>query len=104
MKLDPNMTKLCAEAMDFNVKVSKTEVLISREDWGFVRYDPLHDDAQAMALVKKFGLAIDRPYPDTKEIVVRYIVTGMLVCCATDKDLNHAIVKCIAKIRKEKKK
>jgi len=74
---DLEMTKLCAQAMELqnilsqrteifgNIKKYTTETLdqsdcITYEANGCAPliYDPLHNDAQAMALVKKFELAV----------------------------------------------
>jgi hypothetical protein len=65
--------------------------------FAFDRYDPLHDDAQAMALVKRFRLRINS-------------LTEALWCVETDPreddpkdyvhaDLNRAIVYCVATLR-----
>ena len=61
--------------------------------------DPLNDDSQAMALVKKFNLAIQRgwnkwtalPVIDQREALELH---------ASDDDLNRAIVKCVATMQK----
>ena len=45
---DLELTKLCAEAMGIEISP------VRHGDGDFSLYDPLHDDAQAMALVKKF--------------------------------------------------
>lgn len=64
-------------------------------------YDPLHNDFQAMALVKKFGLTLD-PQEDEPPFTWRVVVakdgdwdnqiTGQ------GRDLNRAIVECVAAI------
>ena len=58
---DLEATRLCAEAMQYTVTV---EQLRGRNTSPTVRtngliYDPLHDDAQAMALVKRFHLQVE---------------------------------------------
>jgi hypothetical protein len=67
-----------------------------------VNYNPLHDDAQAMALVKKFGLHL-RPYdvdegrewcvscPDPKNPEYFFFHTYR-------QNLNTAIVECVSKL------
>jgi len=65
---DEEITKLCAEAMGLKVtevywagKKEKGLELVDEYDFQFdcrLCYDPLHNDAQAMALVKMFRLAI----------------------------------------------
>lgn len=96
---DLEITKACADAIGLAFPEDGDSVLI---DVGSVLpggYDPLHDDAQAMALVKKFGLGIYRegdewgcykfrptgPHPDV-----------------SNSDLNRAICECVAKMQKAK--
>ena len=90
---DLTITRLCAEAMG---QKGLDAAVRSRENLT-LRYDPLHDDAQAMALVKKFELAI---MPESCE----WTVTShpRLQSCALNADLNRAIVECVAKMQKEK--
>ena len=90
---DLEMTKLCAEAIDepyigFDAKGHKV----------YCEYDPLHDDAQAMALVKKFQINIawyevNMPRPTFEPTVYMW----------RKKDLNRAIVECVAKMQAAKK-
>lgn len=62
-------------------------------------YDPLHDDAQAMALVKKFGLTVSKD-PDEN-----YHAMGMICEWPTSStDLNRAICLCVALMQIEKEK
>ena len=82
---DLEMTKLCAEAMGPSGRDERT-------------YDPLHDDAQAMALVKKFQINIawyevNMPRPTFEPTVYMW----------RKKDLNRAIVECVAKMQAAKK-
>lgn len=49
MSSDLEMTKLCAEAMGWNWK-EHGSLFISSGTGPWEAYDPLHDDAQAMAL------------------------------------------------------
>lgn len=108
---DLEMTKLCAEAMGLTVVsldpnyvdgLIKTDValppgtiLIARHNTPPRTYFPLHDDAQAMALVKRFRVAIgndrdawfarpDHPHEEVENA-----------------DLNRAIVECVAKMQRE---
>jgi len=66
-------------------------------------YDPLHDDAQAMALVKKMGLDILR---GSKEWSVGEAMVldneGIIGALGMDKDLNRAVCLCVAKMQKAK--
>jgi hypothetical protein len=87
---DLEMTKLCAEAMGI------VQSMHVNED-GLWTYYPLHDDAQAMALVKKFHL----------ECYWNGSVWGVLdgpSGCAHELrgDLNRAIVECVAKMQAAK--
>ena len=63
--IDLEITKLCAEAIGLDVephpKGPKDKLCYIESSPGYLRfecYDPLHDDEQAMALVKKFHLHI----------------------------------------------
>jgi hypothetical protein len=90
---DLEMTKLCAEAMGLKSRPTKhndQDVLPMHDG-----YDPLHDDAQAMALVKEFNLRIGW-FPEPG-------VAGNWGAYTYNADLNRAIVECVAKMQKEKK-
>ena len=95
---DLDMTKLCAESMGLLAE-KDGRVLI-----GLTPYDPLHDDAQAMALVKLFQLTIDRPDDDGDWGATFYGAEGDNPVCSCRKDLNRAIVECCAKIQAAKAK
>lgn len=107
---DLEMTKLCAESigMEYSVgwKGGWTDNVYSRRvytteelaaggiDW-CQRYNPLENDAQAMALVKKFNLALyhnglawwaTRAFPS-------FNLNGV------HENLNRAIVECVAKMQ-----
>lgn len=91
---DLEMTKLCAEAMGWIEKARRYGMKI----------DPLHDDAQAMALVKKFHISIGAPFPDTPqwecEIGGRFLPSGIKPFYGwATKDLNRAIVMSVAKMQ-----
>lgn len=83
---DLMMTELCAQAM--GVALMGSDVPL---------WNPLKDDAQAMALVKKFMLEVDAfsncvdlpALRDPKGIYTTY----------SDESLNRAIVECIAKMQ-----
>lgn len=112
---DIEMTRLCAEAMGWHVSEwshmvpppSASSVPVSElGEFGWHSFDPLLDDAQAMALVKKFSIDIlwswaeqvgcrivlrDRAHPDDlPEVSCDY------------KDLNRAIVECCARMQAAK--
>jgi len=54
--------------------------------------DPLHDDAQAMALVKRFRLQID-PHDE------QWNVAAVGKAASLREGLNRAIVECVAKMQ-----
>ena len=104
---DLELTKLCAEA----VGITGHPVIESCEMWtpegweknkdGLVThsgpnqiYNPLHDDAQAMALVKKFQLDIEAPFEGQPHWVVVHEDGG-----GGNPDLSRAIVECVAQIQ-----
>lgn len=85
---DLEIRKACAEAMG-----------LPWEGAQYV-YDPLHDDAQAMALLQKFGPEINMMagYFDC-EWVVNVGISQPIVEVHHDTDLNHAICLCVAKLK-----
>lgn len=103
---DLELTRLCAEASGLDFDYNDDEVWIGTdEDSIQYIYDPLHDDAQAMAMVKKFRLVLE---PDgewaatwvnnsrekgSKSVTARHHPT-----------LNRAIVECVAHMQKAKTK
>ena len=106
---DLEITRLCAEAMGYHQRKitdggAKVWIIPHHPDPqcapSAVVYDPLHDDAQAMALVKKCGLNLTTSTinDDTE-----------LLWCADDEavfsentDLNRAICECVAKMQAAK--
>ena len=106
---DLQITRLCAEAMGYIAKPQQTPsdiilfVTIPRTHSmlpdSVERYDPLHDDAQAMALVKKLGLSI-RNYIDRWRVSE---IGGDDIHQDEDgvnTDLNRAICECVANMQK----
>mgnify|MGYP001617981049 CR=1 FL=1 len=90
---DLEMTKLCAEAM--GLEIFWAEALPITAPKG-CPYDPLHDDAQAMALVKKFHIALgwnDPGWGAFGQHDKRWV---------NNPDLNRAIVECVAKMQAAK--
>jgi len=107
---DLEMTRLCAEAVGYGqcgaTNDGKIEVVsigenyVPRNDGLLSRpivYDPLNDDAQAMALVKKLNISPTRGAYGW--IVWPSLDNGE---CALNKDLNRAIVECVAKMQEAK--
>ena len=105
---DLEITKLCAEAMGLQHHVPRDAfdgefwVMVigySIEDIPFVsRYDPLHDDEQAMALVKKFRLSVFFDH-ENGHWCVSLDLTGEDICNA---DLNRAACMCVSKMESKK--
>lgn len=95
---DLEITKLCAEAMGFEKLYHATDKRI----WFIYNgvkgeYDPLHDDAQAMALVKKYGLSISGPTrEDPNWYVYETRAEGKI---RPGENLNRAIATCVAKMQ-----
>lgn len=102
---DLEVTKRCAEKMGLDIDgwTWKGDYLKGNR---YQRYDPLHDDAQAMALVKKFDILLFKP--DGKWQAVPAAEwnkghPGMYVCdqrmtWGESADLNRAICECVANL------
>ena len=86
--------------------VSKDFVNGKSEAWVRSTYDPLHDDAQAMALVKKMELSVYRTFSmHSGEWRGWGVESKMFVPClsrADNADLNRAICECVAKMMQAK--
>ena len=85
---DLEITKLCAEAMGGEG--------FAYDEFG-PKYDPLHDDAQAMALVKKFELSVE--FSDEFHTNSDWAVCRGTTIQAYSRDLNRAICECVAKMQ-----
>ena len=95
---DLEITKLCAVAMGLDTKVAIPTIipLVSGlRGSACYAYCPLHDDAQAMALVKKFYLKLG-PRTDNSWCVRDKSNSGVIQ--ADSYDLNRAICECVAKM------
>jgi len=109
---DLEMTKLCAEAMGKPIILSTDGLGIghiminessgSATSFNIYNYDPLHDDAQAMALVKKFRLFIAHDDTDFWVEWAGTIGGKDKVSWRAHPDINRAIVECVAKMQKAK--
>ena len=104
---DMEITIACAKA--FYGKAVRTEVgnALYVEPWdsaNAIRYDPMHNDGQAMGLVKKFELLIGR----NTNMLTKVKTWG--VTCGNEKgdfeaesaDLNRAICECVAQMQEAK--
>lgn len=102
---DLEITQFCAEAMGYQTAESTsgpdkgTRYFCDYYDF-HGKYDPLHDDAQAMALVKKFRLFITHDETDFWVEWSGPIGGEEKVSWRADQDLNRAICECVAKIEK----
>ena len=96
---DLEITKRCAEAMELisdGVDSSGSPSSIKVRP-NCKNYDPLHDDAQAMALVKEFE--IDLIYGRGTWLATVGKKTGKSADGQADlPDLNRAICECVAKM------
>jgi hypothetical protein len=92
---DLEMTRLCADALGIDRALAYCD--------GYCRpgtFDPLHHDAHAMALVKRFDLEIRPPYTQANmDWSVRHFKTR-----SRNLDLNRAIVECVASMQAAKGK
>lgn len=92
---DLDITRLCAEAMQLHhivtpdkyVKGDSYVLLQDEGEWGIGPYDPLHDDAQAMALVKAF------PGQTLRAMTIE------LEREPSARNFNRAICECVAKLQ-----
>ena len=102
---DLEITKLCAEATGYkNISGPQAKrSLVVFNGIHHMVFDPLHDDAQAMQLVKKFGLNITHYYWDDP-VVEKIDAHHKEVASAKNADLNRAICECVAKMQQAKQK
>jgi hypothetical protein len=98
---DLEMTKLCAEAMGIKLVQSESCELATIcglpyffDGMRTQSYDPLHDDTQAMQLVKKCRLSVGCLRGSGT-----WNVVGTYPAEAENSDLNRAIVETIAKMQ-----
>ena len=106
---DLEMTKLCAKAIGINVQPTPDAQKDAPFVWHYadcghwapmlMPYNPLHNDEQAMALVKKFDLSLNGKYG---EVVWFDPDSDDDLRIKSDGDLNRAIVECVAKMQKAK--
>lgn len=93
---DLEMVKLCAEAIGYEShSIYGPPINIGQ---AATSYNPLHDDAQAMELVKKFGINI---WSGPGSWRVMGGTTGD-EGDTWNADLNRAIVECVAKLQQAK--
>lgn len=98
---DLTMTRLCAEAMGLTVDEPTsfdhwTHWNCRDSEGRHVTYDPLHDDAQCFALVKRLKLTCI--WADC-EWIVNVGDDQPIVETSDPTDINRAIVECAAKMQ-----
>jgi len=110
---DREMLKLCADAMDISVQLLSPETGFPSDDHYVIpamcagsnpTYDPLNDDAQAMALVKKFCIGIDPMAERSCGWMVTYYGDDdeRIGVRLHNPNLNRAIVECVAKMQADR--
>lgn len=108
---DEEIKWLCAEAMGINAQENDDGVIRYLESGiQYRKYIPLQDDAQAMALVKKFGLMIFKPSNKWQVVIAEQwnksgpgiSVADPFDVCGESENLNRAICECVAKMQKAK--
>jgi hypothetical protein len=97
---DLEITKLCAEAMGIETFTSQGLIWYHVSFAVSTPYIPLQDDAQAMALVKRFRLTIIQGPP--KPATATWHVELHSNCDSWNSDLNRAICECVAKMQQSK--
>lgn len=95
---DAEITRLCAEAMGIRLWHEGGNQIMSGLVSTGKKYDPLHDDVQAMALVKQF-----RPQIDWSAGEKVWVSMGKHFVSARPDELSHAICECVAKMQKSKR-
>jgi hypothetical protein len=94
---DLEITRACAEAMGYMDYVCQEDYIkLDR----YTRYHPLHDDAQAMELVKKLNLSVNR---HNEGQYLNWMVGGFgyfrNIHTENPEDLNRAICEAVAKMQ-----
>lgn len=99
---DLEMTRLCAEALGYKY-VNPLRADIGNIPGSITRivFDPIHDDAQALALIKKFGLCVRRISPTLWATSKHFNLRCDWIYST---GLNRAVIECVAKMQKEKQK
>ena len=107
---DLEATRLCAEAMGYTAREwthmvpvpSPTSIAVYNREWPHpFGFDPLTDDAQAMALVKRFNMGIGQDSEGRWSAVMQKPTYCQSFHHAT---LNAAIVHCVAALQRERGK
>jgi len=93
---DKEITTMCARAMGHEGPFAAE----TRGEGKWIKYDPLHNDEQAMALVKKFGLNITSVIASGMEEAPSWVCKYQNDCVSTNlNNLNQAICECVVKMQ-----
>lgn len=99
---DLEMVKRCAEKMGLDFyEVERNEPEHTIRLFGPAlsnAYWPLHDDAQCMALAKKFALGMDYNRLINQWHVIGCNADTVIKAQAANVNLNRAIVECVARL------
>lgn len=103
---DLEMVRLCAEAMEISVRrccgssecADQNLYLID----GHSIYDPLTNDAQAMALVKRFNPMMHNIDGKGWTIAIEWAGPSSGTLIENQPDLNHAIAEAVARMQQAK--
>lgn len=104
---DLEMTRWCADAVGLVGYAANGRHLFkgSYAAGTYEMYDPLRDDEQAMALLRKCELSLCAPSPDDKRWYVLKIWTSdSRTISAHDENLSRAIVECVSRMQSAKSK
>lgn len=96
---DLTATRLCAEAMGINPL--DMPICQQCEEYG-TEWEPLENDAQAMALVKRFNVHCIRHSNRGNETWWANTTGGLFKQGVNEDDLNRAIVYCVAAMQEAK--
>ena len=111
---DPEIIRRCAEAyfagrLSYGPQISQLtdgKAFVEPDDEvEAIVYDPLHDDAQAMALVKKFELGVrvgEHQVGEKSWVVCRVSGPFLAQIKTVNVNLNRAICECVAKMGEAK--
>jgi len=105
---DIDLTKACADAIDLDYIERDHELLYrvgterdarTKEAIYRAGYDPLHDDAQAMSLLKRFNLMVNWNSPTAVWCMPMDVQKyGYKSDSADYSELNRAICECVAQL------
>jgi len=97
---DLEMTRLCAEVMGIDTSKGylSAGMCLHCDEYG-LDYDPLHDDAQAMALVKRLKLLVNNGVGEASTDVWHVQTQDDKDEVVQCQNLNRAIVECVAKMQ-----